>query len=259
MTVGLSKTFPGGIHAVEPLDLTVARRRDLRPAGAQRRRQDHDRRHALDARGAHRRLGLRGRRRRGARTGPGQAGHRRRRPVQHAGPQPHGLGEPVLPLPLLRHDQGRSAGARRRAARAVPPGRPRQAPTSTRSSGGMAQRLMVARSIAHRPHILFLDEPTAGLDPQSRLALWEILRRAARRGPHRAPHHPLHGRGRPALRPGGDHGPRPHPRAGHAGRPQGVGGRRHDRARGHGRRPGRPGRAAWARRRRPHRDAATAR
>jgi ABC-2 type transport system ATP-binding protein len=33
----------------------------------------------------------------------------------------------------------------------------------------------VARSISHRPHILFLDEPTAGLDPQSRLALWEIL------------------------------------------------------------------------------------
>ena len=39
----------------------------------------------------------------------------------------------------------------------------------------MAQRLMVARWIVHRPPILFLDEPTAGLDPQSRLALWEIL------------------------------------------------------------------------------------
>src|SRR4029078_12176328 len=42
-------------------------------------------------------------------------------------------------------------------------------------SGGMAQRLMVARSILHRPAVLFMDEPTHGLDPQSRLALWDIL------------------------------------------------------------------------------------
>jgi ABC-2 type transport system ATP-binding protein len=42
-------------------------------------------------------------------------------------------------------------------------------------SGGLAQRLMVARSIMHRPAVLFLDEPTAGLDPQSRLGLWEVI------------------------------------------------------------------------------------
>jgi ABC-2 type transport system ATP-binding protein len=49
-------------------------------------------------------------------------------------------------------------------------------------SGGMAQRVMVARAIFHRPAVLFLDEPTAGLDPQSRLALWDLLRELNQEG-----------------------------------------------------------------------------
>ncbi|MFL5913197.1 MAG: ABC transporter ATP-binding protein [Gaiellaceae bacterium] len=49
-------------------------------------------------------------------------------------------------------------------------------------SGGMAQRLMIARALMHQPRVLVLDEPTTGLDPQSRLFLWDTMLDLRERG-----------------------------------------------------------------------------
>ena len=46
-------------------------------------------------------------------------------------------------------------------------------------SGGMQRRLVIARALVHQPRLLFLDEPTTGLDPQSRRAVWEYVRSLA--------------------------------------------------------------------------------
>ena len=98
-------------------------------------------------------------------------------------------------------------------------------------SGGMAQRLMVARAIFHRPAVLFLDEPTAGLDPQSRLALWEILGELNADGQTiMLLTHYMEEADR-SVQARRDHGSRQDPRARHAGGAQAVRRRGHDRHR----------------------------
>ncbi|HKF42944.1 MAG TPA: ATP-binding cassette domain-containing protein [Thermoanaerobaculia bacterium] len=51
----------------------------------------------------------------------------------------------------------------------------RRSQTAGQLSGGMRRRLEIARGVLHEPQVLFLDEPTAGLDPQSRRAIWSML------------------------------------------------------------------------------------
>ena len=60
-------------------------------------------------------------------------------------------------------------------------------------SGGMKQKLALMCTLLHKPRVLFLDEPTNGVDPVSRRDFWAILYRAGARRPHRVGDHGVSG------------------------------------------------------------------
>ena len=68
-----------------------------------------------------------------------------------------------------------------------------------RLSGGQQQRLSLAAAVIGRPELVFLDEPTAGMDPQARHATWDLIGQLRSAGVSSHPDHPLHGRSRTAL------------------------------------------------------------
>ena len=157
----------------------------------------------------------------------GEAADRGRLAVEHARPLADGVGEPLLPRALLRR-----LAAARRARRAdelleqfALADRPRSMVFEL--SGGLARRLMIARALVHRPQVLFLDEPTSGIDPQTRINLWRILGRPPPRRADDPAHDALHGGGRHALRADRDPRPRQGARARRPGRAQADARRRH--------------------------------
>ncbi len=81
----------------------------------------------------------------------------------------------------------------------------RQKDAVEKFSGGMKRRVNIAAGLVHQPQLLFLDEPTVGVDPQSRNHIFESVLKLNRERYEYHLHQPLHGRSRAALQPGGNH------------------------------------------------------
>lgn len=173
---GLERSFKGGIHAVAGVDLQVESGEIygflgpngagkstmvrmlvtlLRPTGGRARVAGHD---VVD-------------RAREVRASIGVA-------LQDAAIDPFMTGRELLRLQTVLHGFGKTQGQKRSDELLQRVGlveaRDRRVGTY---SGGMRRRLDLALALVHAPIVLFLDEPTTGLDPTSRIALWEEVRR----------------------------------------------------------------------------------
>ena len=175
-TEGLERVFKGDIRAVDGVDLRVERGEVfgflgpngagksttvrmlatlLRPTGGRARVAGHDL--VRDAGAVRRSIGV---------------------ALQDAAIDPYMTGRELLHLQAVLHGFSRDHG-RRRAVELL--GRVDLEGAADRRvgtySGGMRRRLDLALALVHAPEVLFLDEPTTGLDPISRLTLWEEVRR----------------------------------------------------------------------------------
>jgi ABC-2 type transport system ATP-binding protein len=169
---GLERTFSGGVHAVAGVDLEVANGEIyaflgpngagktttvrmlvtlLRPTGGSARVAGHD--IVSEAAEVRRSIGV---------------------ALQEAALDPLMTGRELIRLQATLHGLAREEGSRRAEALLDRVGLERAADRRVGTySGGMRRRLDLASALVHQPEVLFLDEPTTGLDPVSRKAIWE--------------------------------------------------------------------------------------
>jgi ABC-2 type transport system ATP-binding protein len=180
-TRDLQRTFPGGIVAVAGVDLEVAEREIyaflgpngagktttvrmlttlLQPSGGSARVAGHD--VVGDPAGVRRAIGV---------------------ALQEAALDPLMKGRELIQLQATLHGMPRDEGRRRAAELLERVGLARAAERQVGTySGGMRRRLDLASALVHEPRVLFLDEPTTGLDPVSRKAIWEEVDKLNREG-----------------------------------------------------------------------------
>ena len=108
--------------------------------------------------------------------------HRPRRPVRRRRREPDRPGEPAHGRPAHRTQARGGRPARAELLERFELDRRRRPAVRKTYSGGMRRRLDLAGRLVRRPPVLFLDEPTTGLDPPSRIDLWEVIEELVRDG-----------------------------------------------------------------------------